>query len=188
MVRFIWKFLYIGTISHLLIPVAAYPQFNTDFDLPALGDLSTQQASTSLIPAPDDLPDDAQRSSQPQNADLLAQPQSLDVAFDPSLIALSPPDTQIADAKSIPNSASCSADVNLRPGASRLLRRAYGEMHPCCDPVNLGLQGPLGWIFGRNTVEERFPYCCEGPGFEYTPEALCAPCIYYHSSPPQFPH
>lgn len=194
MTLFIWKFLYIGTISQLLIPVTASSQFNTDFTLSALGDSpTTQQAATNpLNPAPDTLPDDAQWTSQPQqNLDLLTQPQALENdkdAFDPSLIALSPIDTQIADPKSSPTTGSCAAKANLKPGASRLLRRAYGEFKPCCDPVNLGLEGPFSWIWGRNTIEDRFPYCCQGGGIEYAAKRLCVPCTYNPFSLSPFPH
>lgn len=194
MARFIWKFLYIiGTIPHLLIPVIASPQFDKDFTLPALGDSPTPQVATPPNPAPDALPDDFQwTTSQAQNPNLLAQPQSLDDlndgTFDPSLIALSPADTQTADPKSSPVSGSCAAKANLKPGASRLLRRAYGERQPCCDPVNLGLDNPMNWLFGQDHIETRSPYCCEGGAIEYARRRLCVPCMYmYIYNPSSFP-
>lgn len=187
----IWKSLYlIGTISHLLIPVInASPQFDKDFILPALGDSPIQQVATPLNPAPDPLPDDAQWTSQAQQPDLLPQTQSLDDnvldvdvdTFDPSLIALSPKDTQPAGPKSSPASASCAAKASLiKPGASRLLRREYGEMKPCCDPVNLGLPNPFNWLFGQSSLEDRSPYCCQGGGIEYARTRLCVPCMYIY--------
>lgn len=209
MAGLIWKVLYIGTISNLLLPVTAIPQFDTAFITspapvdspllqaatplnPAPGDSPLLQAAAPLSPAPGALSDDAQWTSQPQNPDLLAQPQSLDNdAFNPSLIDSSPTDTQIAGAISSPISSSCAATNNLNPGASRLLRRAYGEFQPCCDPVNLGLKGPFSYFLGRNTIEERFPYCCEGGGIEYALHRYCAPCMYNPSSPslpPSFSH
>lgn len=191
MAPFIWKFLYLtGTISRLLIAVTASPQFDKDFTLPALGDSPIQQLATPLNPAPDALPDDAQWTSQAQLPDLLPQSQSLDHldddTFDPSLIALSPTDIQPADPKSSPASASCAAKANLKPGASRLLRRGYGEMQPCCDPVNLGLENPFNWLFGQSTVESRSPYCCKGGGIEYARTRLCVPCTYIYN--PSFPY
>lgn len=192
MARFIWKFLYIGTISHLLIPVTASPQFDNDFTLPALGDSPTQQVATLPNPAPEVFPDEAQWTSQTQSPDLLAQPQSLDYVdhdtFDPSLIALSPTDTQTADAKSSPASGSCAAKANLKPGASRLLRRAYGEIQPCCDPVNLGLENPFNWLFGQDSIENRSPYCCQGGGIEYARTRLCVPCMYMYNSSFPYPN
>lgn len=185
MAPFIWKSLYliIGTISYLLIvPLTASPQFDKDFTLPALGDSPIQQVATPLNPAPDPIPDDAQWTSQAQLPDLLPQPQSLDDlddddTFDPSLIALSPTDTQPPAPKSSPASGSCAAKAKLKPGASRLLRRAY-EMQPCCDPVNLGLENPFNWLFGQASVENRYPYCCKGGGIEYARTRLCVPCMY----------
>lgn len=197
MVAFIWKSLHLlGAISHLLIPVIiAFPQFDKDFTLPALGDSPIQQVATPLNPAPNPLPDNAQWTSQAQLPDLSSQPQSLDLdldndldTFDPSLIALSPKDTQPASPKSSPASASCAAKASLiKPGASSLLRREYGEMKPCCDPVNLGLPNPLNWLFGQTSLEYRSPYCCQGGGVEYARTRLCVPCMYIYISIIPFP-
>lgn len=205
MALFIGKSLYIiliGAISHLLIlPVTASPQFGTDFTLPAPlgGDTTIQQDATPPQPnptTPDALPpplaDDAQwSSSQTQNPDLLAQaqPQSLDNlntddTFDlSSLIDLNPAedDAQTTNSQSNLASTSCSTNTNLKPGASRLLRRAYGEAQPCCDPVNLGLDNPWNWALGQNHIENRSPYCCQSKPYEYARQLLCVPCMYMYN-------
>lgn len=183
MARFIWRFHYIGTILLLLLLVAASPQQFDTASTVDLGDSAIQLAATSLNPDPDALLD-TQGTLQPQNSDLLAQQQSPDDnAFTPPLVFLSPQDNQIAETNSQLNSGSCPTNANSKPGASRLLRRAYGEFEPCCDPVNLGLAGPFSWIFGSNSVEERSPYCCEGGGIEYAPMRFCVPCMCNPSSP-----
>lgn len=183
MARFIWRLLYIGTISLRFHLVTASPQFEIA-STSDLGDSAIQHAATLLSPDPDALPD-AQWASQPQDPDLIAQPQSPDDnAFNPPLISLSSPDTQIPNANSQFRSGSCSNKEDIKAGVSRLLRRVNGEMQPCCDPVNLGLEGPFGWIFGRNTIEDRSPYCCEGGGVEYARTRLCVPCMLSSYCPP----
>lgn len=184
MARFTWRLLYTGTIFLRFLLVTASPQFETT-STSGLGDSAIQYAATSLNPDPDAVPD-AQWTSKPQDPDLIAQPQSPDDnAFIPPLISYSSPDTQIPDANSQLLSGSCSTKDNLKAGASRLLRRVNGEIQPCCDPVNLGLEGPLGWIFGRNTIEERSPYCCEGGGVEYARTRICVPCMLSSYAPPR---
>lgn len=182
---FISRLLHVGikTLFFLLLTASAQ-QFDTAPTLD-IQDTAIQLSTKPLNPDPDVLPD-AQATIQPQIPDLLTQFQYPDdEAFTPPIISLSAPDTQTAKPNSQLSSGFCPISANLKPGASRLLRRGYGEFKPCCDPVNLGLEGPFGWIFGRTTVEDRFPYCCEGGGIEYAATRMCVPCMYSSSFPNQ---
>lgn len=125
-----WKFLHVGTIFLLHLPITASLQSDTKLSSSDLEDASIQHAVTPLNPNPDSLPD-VKWTPQPKPLTFSPNPTS------PTMPSPRPSSPSNSDF----HSGTCSAKDSSKPGASRLPGRDYDEYLPCCDPIDIKING-----------------------------------------------